>query len=80
MTTLGSGASYIVTSICKVIADTSTELTVYVDSEIFWFVNGLITNITRKIQAGQRMDTSSMTSRILRLHSFNYYPNIEHIP
>ena len=47
---------------------------------VFWFVNGLITNITRKIQAGQRMDTSSMTSRILRLHSFNYYCNIEHIP
>ena len=54
--------------------------TVYIDSEIFWFVNGLVTNITRHIQAGQKMDTSTMTSRILRLHSFNYYPNIEHIP
>ena len=79
MTTRGSGASYIVTSICKVIAATSTVSTVYIDSEIFWFVNGLITNITRHIQAGQKMDTSTMTSRILRLHSFNYYPNIEHI-
>ena len=68
------------TSVSKVIAATSTVSTVYIDSEIFWFVNGLITNITRKIQAGQRMDTSSMTSRILRLHSFNYYRNIEHIP
>ena len=71
------------TSICKVIAATSTVSTVYIDSEIseiFWFVNGLITNITRHIQAGQKMDTSTMTSRILRLHSFNYYPNIEHIP
>ena len=54
--------------------------TVYIDSEIFWFVNGLITNITRHIQAGHWMDTSTMTSRILRLHSFNYYGNIEHIP
>ena len=33
MTTRGSGASYIVTSICKVIAATSTVSTVYIDSE-----------------------------------------------
>ena len=36
MTTRGSGACCIVTSICKVIADTSTVLTVYIDSEIFY--------------------------------------------
>ena len=36
MTTRGSGASYIVTSICKVIAATSTVSTVYIDSEIFY--------------------------------------------
>ena len=36
MTTRGSGAGYIVTSIYKVIAATSTVSTVYIDSEIFY--------------------------------------------
>ena len=36
MTTRKSGASYIVTSIWKVIAATSTVSTVYIDSEIFY--------------------------------------------
>ena len=36
MTTRGSGACYIMTSVCKVIADTSTVSTVYIDSEIFY--------------------------------------------
>ena len=36
MITRGSGASYIVTSVSRVVAATDTVLTVYVDSEIFY--------------------------------------------
>ena len=36
MTTRGSGASYIVASVSRVVAATDTVSTVYIDSEIFY--------------------------------------------
>ena len=85
MTARGSGASYIVTSVSRVVAATFTVLTVYIDSDIFYpglrGQNGVDYQY-HKVQPSraEKGDTSTMTSFILRLHSFNYYGNIEHIP
>ena len=67
MTTRGSGASYIVTSICKVIAATSTVSTVYIDSEIFYpgllellYSNKATSYIVQEAQKSQVLDRAGV--------------------
>ena len=68
MTTRGSGASYIVTSVSRVVAATFTVLTVYIDSNIFYpGLRGLlrVTKLpphTCTVQEASVMDTEELGS------------------
>ena len=69
MTARGSGASYIVTSVSRVVAATFTVLTVYIDSNIFYpGLRGLLSRVTKlpthtcTVQEASVMDTEELGS------------------